>query len=1042
MAKKEEIEQLIQTLQNPDWKARKEAAKALVMLSEQLPDPESVVPLFLAAVTKPNQYVQLTTAITLGVLAGRLPDPTPIVPALLTPLDDVFFYLKEEQEAVRKTLKASIPWVEDPVGLIKTFLAVVTKEDPAYWDSGDPEVTYDSEIPRGAVADIFVELVDTLKDVSQVLPILQATLHDENAWLRVTAARALTKRADELESSVLESLVPILLEAIESVEFVNPGIAEALATLALHLEDLSPLIPALLKGMYNNPAGTKLICEVRKGVLRTLSTVGLRVADPAPIVDDLLDIIRDAHVDYGRTSDPEDKEIVIEELFKLIEGLEDPAFMVLKLTQTFLEYKYAGEDEAQLLLDFLKRIAAKLANPTPVLVSLVQLHFAMRTKPIIQSATNETLESVKERMKITPSIVLPFLQAAARTNHTVQEEVAKIQANMVHSLEDPTPVVMELVTQLSNEDKAIRTTAAMMLGTIGNIKALEPLLQILQEENGEVRAAVMDALGSLGDERAVEPLRIIMKLDPDHSQRRIAAEILNELGWTPKDVAEQAHYLIARQDWEEVIHLGEPAIPPLVQWIFLSRSVDLFTWDIQKCAKVLKPLGKPAVDALLQVMQTESGYHATAARILGHLGDPRVIPPFLQVLQEGDGYYRKMVAEALDNLGWTPEVILEKILYFHAKDDYDAVANLGKSAFVPLRQMLQDEEWSIRKDTVKSLGKLGDMRAVGLLIHVLGTDTSGSVRSAAAEALGTLEDARAIHSLVQALQDTNWYTREAAVKALERLNWHTKNQAEQIQYLIIKEVWKEVVRFGDLAIDPLVQLLWDSPEWRGIRKATATTLDTLDWHPKNILEQVQYFLSKHSWDDLVELGDVAIDPLIQELQEYTGSTQSPYYEGIITILGEIGDIRATTPLCQQLSHSFVRKLASEALVRIGEPAIPVLQQALRDKHPEIRKGAAAVLDTLGWQLEEVTEQAQYLIAQQTWTEIVRLGSPAVNPLVRILTDQDEPWEIRVRAALALGEIGDPRVVEPLTHALNDTDYYVQVAAQEALKKLQKQENIR
>lgn len=74
-----------------------------------------------------------------------------------------------------------------------------------------------------------------------------------------------------------------------------------------------------------------------------------------------------------------------------------------------------------------------------------------------------------------------------------------------------------------------------------------------------------------------------------------------------------------------------------------------------------------------------------------------------------------------------------------------------------------------------------------------------------------------------------------------------------------------------------------------------------------------------------------------------------------------------------------------------------------------------------------------------------IGDPrAVDPLIEAL--KDEYSRVRSSAARALGEIGDPKAVDPLTEALKDeyltytassgTHETVREAASEALKKIQ------
>ena len=62
-----------------------------------------------------------------------------------------------------------------------------------------------------------------------------------------------------------------------------------------------------------------------------------------------------------------------------------------------------------------------------------------------------------------------------------------------------------------------------------------------------------------------------------------------------------------------------------------------------------------------------------------------------------------------------------------------------------------------------------------------------------------------------------------------------------------------------------------------------------------------------------------------------------------------------------------------------------------------------------------------------------IGEPAVEPLIEAL--QNEIPTMRKRAAIALGEIGDKRAVEPLTSLLGDKKSFVREATEDALEKL-------
>lgn len=103
----------------------------------------------------------------------------------------------------------------------------------------------------------------------------------------------------------------------------------------------------------------------------------------------------------------------------------------------------------------------------------------------------------------------------------------------------------------------------------------------------------------------------------------------------------------------------------------------------------------------------------------------------------------------------------------------------------------------------------------------------------------------------------------------------------------------------------------------------------------------------------------------------------------------------------------VREAAFDALVAAGEPAVPVLAEALQDPSDQIVIPAAIALGATG-------------------------SRAAAGPLLVLLDAGGTP---AVYAAWALGAIGDPRAVTPLAKLLNDDDPKLRSAAEEALRKL-------
>lgn len=104
----------------------------------------------------------------------------------------------------------------------------------------------------------------------------------------------------------------------------------------------------------------------------------------------------------------------------------------------------------------------------------------------------------------------------------------------------------------------------------------------------------------------------------------------------------------------------------------------------------------------------------------------------------------------------------------------------------------------------------------------------------------------------------------------------------------------------------------------------------------------------------------------------------------------------TSPILKPFDQWTEQEAAADALGRIGAPAIPYLQQALRSSDPAAKKQAAEVLARMGSD-----------------------AKPAVNDLVALLDDPDP--EVRKIAVRTLGRIGPeaaaavPALMQSLIH---------------------------
>ncbi|NIO20930.1 MAG: hypothetical protein GTN76_09370, partial [Candidatus Aenigmarchaeota archaeon] len=187
----------------------------------------------------------------------------------------VLEFLKSPSPKVRfeavKTFQKVMEGIRNPMQAMDLFRKALQNEDPtvrrrvieAIVDVGlkveDPklmvevvlEALKDDTDTVSDEAEAFIKMISGLQKVSPVIPLLQAALNDEIWRVRVTAARALVARSDEVED--LEPVVTVLVDEIEKAEndFVDPELI-ALMAIAGKLEDPSALVPALQKSMYGD----------------------------------------------------------------------------------------------------------------------------------------------------------------------------------------------------------------------------------------------------------------------------------------------------------------------------------------------------------------------------------------------------------------------------------------------------------------------------------------------------------------------------------------------------------------------------------------------------------------------------------------------------------------------------------------------------------------------------------------------------------------------------------------------------------------------
>jgi hypothetical protein len=123
---------------------------------------------------------------------------------------------------------------------------------------------------------------------------------------------------------------------------------------------------------------------------------------------------------------------------------------------------------------------------------------------------------------------------------------------------------------------------------------------MLSEPGSEVRWQAAIALGELGDLHAVDPLVVALS-DPDKYVRYGAASSLTKIGWLPAGEAKKAVYYAAIPDWTEVMKTGRHAVPALEN-LLKDRDPGIR----RKAVRTLGELGiADAAPAITQTLRDE-----------------------------------------------------------------------------------------------------------------------------------------------------------------------------------------------------------------------------------------------------------------------------------------------------------------------------------------------------------------------------------------------------------------------------------------------------
>ncbi|MFC1713411.1 HEAT repeat domain-containing protein [Candidatus Poribacteria bacterium] len=887
---------------------------------------------------------------------------------------------KDELEELNRTWNRSL----------ELTAIILTPETGWITDAGQPATDLLIEllkVSNPAIQHKIVELLVSFKDqTSEAL--IDALQNNENGMVRRQAVIALGKIGDE---RAVEPIAALLDDEEPGVRFHVP--------VALDMIGGEKIIEPLHKALKNEMA------KVRTAAANTLAK---REDDTG--IDILVELMGD-NDSYVKTSATNAITKIGEPaVLKLIEVLDTEAKNIPLPSTDYIGDKIGADNEY-------KNVLAKQTD--------------------LQVSAASILGSINDTRAVDPLLIAMKRKADADATEDEKGYAASIRAGAASALGVMGPAAVEpLIEMLSSpdQDEDARVSAASVLGTIGDKRAVDPLISALKDEKKGVRGSAAAALGVLGDRRAVPSLIESLK-DVDAADRPAVvtrANAATSLGAIDDERAIQPLVGVVMDGAERekvrdaaITSLGtlggDAALEALVKVLVNEKEKEGTRKSAMSALRVMEnaEASEPLI-ALLQgdvvhgILMPEKGTVSKWSRKEGdedrieNWGPPAEIStgagqmevqiPFLSILRRGTVV--KLIRIWVPEGEEAEEGALLALMSYEDKDIEQeerssirsAAASAlglvkGENALEALKLSLRkDKSAAVRKNAATSLRELDKADARSVLARALKGDDSGIVRSEAAHALGAgvIKNADSVPALISAVRNDKYdSTRKEAAWALGEL----ANQQS----------------VGPL-IDAIVEGRKGKPEASSVDAQVITALDKLAAKALPALVEV---LEDEEIDavprskaarilGLIESANGA-EPLIAELKDKRDENVVVRSEAA-KALGLIADLRATQPLIDALKDEdewiTVRANAATALQKLKhEDSVVPLIDALGSEITAIRSNAVSALGPLK-------------------------DKRATMPLIGILENDAEDDAIRGNAISSLGSIGDSRAVDPIMTALN------------------------
>ncbi len=506
------------------------------------------------------------------------------------------------------------------------------------------------------------------------------------------------------------------------------------------------------------------------------------------------------------------------------------------------------------------------------------------------------------------------------------------------TLEDTEKTLAVLASQI--HDRKLSRTIGQTMGQIGE-PAVPFLVRFLHAEDEHVRTAALVGFSRLGPAgiRAIPDLIEVASDESDNQKLGpSASNTLQTIVKAAADVDDQFLIeLFGRSSLNQDIEISflRPEMTPHLIGI-LHNSDRQLRRSAAACLGMIGPDAKEAIPELLNNLEDRDKWVRQMSAFALHRIDPNRPEPvavLIADLRDDDVIFRRVIARELGK--YIPQVPAAVNALGHAlwdREIADTVAQVmakrgaaAHEAVPDLVLTLSDEDEKLVFSTLQALAAIGPAAdsAVPALIDLLNSDkprsdgfkqtlmfTIGRIGAGASDA--------ATH-LIRMTKHENPNLRRTAVRALGRID---------PPY--------------DVAVPALIEVLQD--KLSSVRQAATTSLGDIGRsHPEvipilaNVLADDTEFVTESAAIALLEIGPEAHVAVPQIVKALNKATHPDVIHTLITILGDIGpDAAFAVPTLIDRFNTLNTVIVSdsiEALIKIGDAAVPALKTASESKQP-------------------------------------------------------------------------------------------------------------